>query len=215
MEPDFWHQRWHNNQIGFHESAVNPSLVTHLPSLELAGGSRVFVPLCGKTLDIGWLLSQGYSVVGAELSQLAVEQLFTDLGIEPGITEAGRLSRYHARGIDIFVGDIFDLTPKMVGQVDAVYDRAALVALPEPMRKQYTAHLSAISRVAPQLLITFEYDQQLMNGPPFSVPNNEVHSHYDDHYRVVSLSSGPLVGGLKGKTAAIANVWLLKSRPQG
>ena len=214
MDPDFWHERWHNNEIGFHESKVNPALLKHLSSIELASGSRVFVPLCGKTLDIGWLLSQGYSVVGAELSKMAVEQLFADLGVEPAIAEAGKLSRYHAEGIDIFVGDIFDLTMDRVGQVDAVYDRAALVALPEPMRKQYTAHLSTITNLAPQLLVTFEYDQRVMEGPPFSISSDEVQSHYASQYQIASLSSGPIKGGLKGKTEAIATVWLLKGRSQ-
>lgn len=212
MEPDFWHERWQNSQIGFHESAVNPTLVKQLPVLELADGARMFVPLCGKTLDIGWLLSQGYRVVGIELSQLAVEQLFTELGVEPAIEDVGQLSRYSAAGVDIFVGDIFNLSQDVLGSVDAVYDRAALVALPESMRNRYTAHLSAITKGAAQLLITFEYDQQLMKGPPFSVPNEEVHQHYDSQYEVVSQSSAPLEGGLKGQVPATANVWLLRAR---
>lgn len=214
MDPEFWHQRWNNNQIGFHENAVNPRLVQYSPELALSDGDRVFVPLCGKTLDIGWLVSNGYSVVAAELSELAVQQLFNDLGVEPKISKAGKLMLYQADKIDIFAGDIFDLTQAMVGRVDAVYDRAALVALPEDMRKQYTAHLSMITSGASQLLITFEYDQQLMKGPPFSVPNDEVRQHYAAQYQIVSLFSGPVTGGLKGTTDATANVWLLKTGSQ-
>jgi len=211
MDPEFWHQRWNQNQIGFHKSAVNTRLVEFSPRLGLSHGDRVFVPLCGKTLDIGWLLSKGYSVVAAELSELAVKQLFSDLGVEPEISSFDRLTLYKATGIDIYVGDIFDLTPQMVGRVDAVYDRAALVALPEAMRKKYTENLSMISAGASQLLITFEYNQQQMDGPPFSVPGDEVRRLYDAQYQIVSLFSGPLEGGLKGTTEAIAHVWLLKS----
>jgi thiopurine S-methyltransferase len=214
MEADFWHQRWQQNQIGFHESEVNPTLVQHLPALGLAPGQRVFVPLCGKTLDLGWLVSQGFTVAGAELSELAVQQLFADLGIEPVVKAVGQLVHYKATGIDIFAGDIFNLSADLLGQVDAIYDRAAMVALPEAMRLQYASHLVSITNTAPQLLITFEYDQRLMDGPPFCVPNDEVRQHYAGHYAMKTLSNNPVSGGLKGKTEAIANVWLLTAESQ-
>jgi thiopurine S-methyltransferase len=211
MEPDFWHERWHNNQIGFHESDVNPGLVHYLPSLSLTKDSRVFVPLCGKTVDIGWLASEGFRVAGAELSELAVQQLFAELGIEPGVDKQGSLLHYHTPGIDIYAGDIFDLTPEVLGSVDAIYDRAALVALPEAMRRQYTAHLMALTNRASQLIITFDYDQQLMNGPPFCVTNDEVLQHYADHYQTQLLSSKPLEGKLRGEVEATRNVWMLQT----
>ncbi len=213
MEPNFWHERWQQNQIGFHEDDVNPALTRNIDALDLHSGNRVFVPLCGKTLDIGWLLSRGYQVAGAELSELAVQQLFADLGVEPTTSEAGNLTRYQASGIDIFVGDIFDLSAAQLGEVHGVYDRAAMVALPAPMRVRYAAHLAAITQNAPQLLITFEYDQSLMKGPPFCVPNDEVRQHYSTLYQMMLLSSAPLEGGLKGKTPATANIWQLQ-RPE-
>jgi len=210
MEPDFWHQRWAANQIAFHEGAVNPLLVKHFPALALAKGSRVFVPLCGKTLDIHWLLARGYRVVGAELSKVAVEQLFAELGAEPAVTRCGTVERYSTRDLDVFVGDIFDLSGDLPGAVDAIYDRAALVALPEPMRGRYTAHLTAITTRVPQLLLCFEYDQHLMNGPPFSVTSEEVHRLYRDTYGLTLLESVALPGKFKGKVAATEHAWLLK-----
>lgn len=209
MEAGFWHQRWEKNEIGFHESKANPLLVRHFDALSLPAGSRVFLPLCGKTLDIRWLLSRGYRVAGAELSGIAVGQLFEELGVEPAISKLGEVDRYRANDIDIFVGDIFALSGGMLGQVDAVYDRAALVALPEEMRERYTAHLREITNEAPQLLINFEYDQTLMNGPPFSVSNEEVSRHYGSSHRLSLLESAEVVGGLKGKCPAKENVWLL------
>ena len=214
MESEFWHQRWQQNQIGFHESEVNPTLVQHLQALDLTGGQRVFVPLCGKTLDIGWLVEQGFTVAGAELSELAVQQLFADLGVDPVVTQVGELMHYNANGLDIYAGDIFNLSANVLGQVDAIYDRAAMVALPEAMRQQYAAHLVSVTSAAPQLLITFEYDQRLMDGPPFCVPNDEVRQHYASHYELKTLSSKPVSGGLKGKTNATANVWLLRAESQ-
>ena len=130
MQADYWHQRWANQDTPFHERDTNPLLLKHLASLSLPLGARLFLPLCGKTLDIRWLLSLGYRVAGAELSPLAIEQLFTGLGIEPEITPKGPIAHYHAPDLDLFVGDIFDLTRTMLGPIDAIYDRAALVALP-------------------------------------------------------------------------------------
>jgi thiopurine S-methyltransferase len=210
MDANFWHQKWEKNDIGFHNSEANPLLVGYFKELALARGSRVFLPLCGKTLDIAWLLSRGYRVAGAELSKLAIEQLFAGLGVEPEITRVGDHDRYSAQDIDIFVGDIFALSGKMLGPVDAVYDRAALVALPEAMRNRYTAHLMAITGKAPQLLISYEYDQSRLEGPPFSIRNAEVRRHYADNYDLALLASQDVPGGLKGQCAATENVWLLR-----
>lgn len=212
MQADFWHERWQSGQIGFHEADTNPLLLAHFAALKLAAGSRLFLPLCGKTRDIAWLLAQGYRVAGAELSAIAAEQLFSELGARPRISRVGELRCYQANNLDIFVGDIFMLTGDLLGPVDAVYDRAALVALPPAMRKRYTAHLRAITAAAPQLLICFEYDQSFMDGPPFSVDEDEVRQHYAGHFQLSVLAEQEVPGGLKGKTAATERVWLLSQR---
>ena len=165
MDAEFWHRRWHNNEIAFHEGKANGLLVGYFEQLFSQRGGRVFLPLCGKTCDIGWLMSKGFRVAGAELSEPAIEQLFCDLAIEPDRSEVGDLMRYSAEGVDIFVGDIFQLSASALGAIDVVYDRAALVALPEEMRARYAAHLAEMTILAPQFLITFEYDQSEMAGP--------------------------------------------------
>ena len=210
MDASFWRQRWEKNEIGFHESQANPLLVAHFHELSIANGRRVFVPLCGKTLDISWLLARGYRVAGAELSQLAIEQLFIELGMQPDIERVGSIERWSANNLDILVGDIFAVSRSMLGPVDAVYDRAALVALPEAMRQRYTAHLMEITGQAPQLLISYEYDQSLKEGPPFSVSNEEVRRQYAATYELTLIASTEVPGGLKGSVSAKENVWLLK-----
>ena len=209
MKASFWHDRWENDQIAFHESRPNPLLLAHFTALSLPPKSRVFVPLCGKSLDIPWLLSQGYRVAGAELSRKAIGQLFDTLGLTPHITQEGKLERFRAENLDIFVGDIFDLLSETLGHVDAIYDRAALVALPEPMRERYVKHVMAITKRAPQLLICYEYDQRLQEGPPFSISRDEVVRHYHAAYTPNVLAEVEVPGGLKGKCAAIETVWLL------
>jgi thiopurine S-methyltransferase len=212
MDPNFWHKRWEKNEIGFHQSAVNVLLSDHFSGLSLPQTSRVFVPLCGKTRDIAWLLSQGHRVVGVELSKLAVEELFVDLGVAPKISVQGELLRYSAPGLEIFVGDIFEVSGDLLGRVDAIYDRAALVAFPTEMRGRYGAHVAAITQLAPQFLICFEYDQAVMNGPPFSIDRQKVHDVYGAHYQIEPITNRDVAGGLKGKCPAQETVWhLVKS----
>ncbi|MGC4098338.1 MAG: thiopurine S-methyltransferase [Nitrospira sp.] len=210
MNLSFWHQRWEKNEIGFHEAQPNLLLVKHFQELSVAKGRRIFVPLCGKTLDISWLLSRGYCVAGAEVSALAIEQLFMELGLQPEIETVGQVEQWSAKNLDIFVGDIFTVSGKMLGPVDAVYDRAALVAFPADLRTRYTAHLAELTNTSPQLLICYDYDQRLMEGPPFSVNHDEVHRHYATRYDLTLLDSTEVPGGLKGKGPAKENVWLLK-----
>ena len=187
-------------------------LVKHFELLQIKDSARVFVPLCGKTIDIKWLLSQGYSVVGVELSPIAIQELFEELELQPQITPKGSLIHYQAPQLDLFEGDLFDLSPDLIGSVDAIYDRAALVALPLEMRIRYTQHLNYISRTAPQLLICFEYDQTLRQGPPFSITSQEVHTHYQEMYDLNLLDQSPLPNGLKGEIPADLYVWQLKPR---
>ncbi|KUJ84661.1 thiopurine S-methyltransferase [Microbulbifer flavimaris] len=210
MDPEFWHRRWQDNEIGFHEPRANPALVRNLELLGQHKGSRFFLPLCGKTLDIGWLLGRGFQVAGAELSQLAVEQLFEELGVSPEVSDLGKLKHYRAPNLDIFCGDIFELSSDILGPVDATFDRAALVALPQQMRHRYVSQLVDVTRHAPQLLVTFVYDQALMAGPPFSIDDDEVNCRYQEHYQLRLLESKAIPDGLKGLVPAEQHVWLLR-----
>jgi len=212
VDADFWHQRWKARELGFHQGHANALLVEHFESLGASKGRPVFVPLCGKTLDIAWLLSQGYSVVGVELSETAVQELFDELGVAPSVSQHDKLARYSAQDIHIYVGDFFDLTANHLGPVDAVYDRAALVALPGDMRRRYASHLSAITSGVDQLLLCFEYDQSAMEGPPFSVPGDEVGELYGGSYRISQLANVEFPGGLKGQTPAREILWYLESK---
>ncbi len=210
MEASFWHDRWNANEIGFHQSKPNALLEKYMGVLGCAEGSRIFLPLCGKTLDIGWLLAKGYCVAGAELSETAVKQLFEELGVVPDISPAGARTRYSAPDIDIFVGDIFDLSEELLGAVDAVYDRAALVALPEEMREEYVRQVAKITDNAPKLLLTFEYDQSQLAGPPFSIDEDSVRTLHSDSYRLTLLEKVQVSGGLKGRVNAEEAVWYLE-----
>jgi thiopurine S-methyltransferase len=211
MDAEFWHGRWKKRKIGFHEGQANALLVRHFHNLSLAEGHRVFLPLCGKTRDIGWLMDQGYRVVGIELIQTAVEELFETMGYDPERSRAGKLTCYSSDNIEVFAGDFFDLSSAMLGPVDAIYDRAALVALPETMRKAYADRLTALTETAPQLLISYDYEQTLMEGPPFSVTGSEIRRLYGKRYSVTQIASTPVSGPLKEKCDGTENAWLLEA----
>ncbi len=206
----FWHQKWERGEIGFHQSEVNPSLQAHLSRLNVPAGARVFLPLCGKTLDISWLLAQGYRVVGAELSELAVQALFDHLAVQPDIVRHEHLLHYSAQNLEIFVGDVFALSEALLGPVDAVYDRAALVALPPEKRPQYAAHTTEITRVAPQLLISYEYDQSQRKGPPFSVESVEIAQIFGSAYELSPLARNPVTGSQGNLTTEV--VWHFQAK---
>ena len=209
MDPEFWHSRWQVGQIGFHEGRVNRMLAAHIGALDLPKTVRLFLPLCGKAFDIHWLLSEGYRVAGIELSEIAVRELFEEMGVAPEISRVGPLKLYAGQGVDIFVGDIFALTAETLGPVDAVYDRAALVALPEGIRGQYAAHVASITGTAPHLLVTFQYDQTAMDGPPFSLSEAAVRTHYGAVYQISVLADEDVPGGLKGVCPATEKALLL------
>ncbi|WP_444898692.1 thiopurine S-methyltransferase [Microbulbifer sp. VAAC004] len=212
MEATYWHEKWKKNNIAFHEASGNSLLSEFFSQLSLSKGDRVFVPLCGKTRDIAWLLSGGYRVVGAELSEMAVEQLFQEMDITPEVEQIANLKRYKASNIDIYVGDIFDLDMEILQEVDGIYDRAALVALPQDIRPVYAQHLMAMTKVAPQLLISFEYEQSELAGPPFSISSQEIFERYNADYHLKMLASRDVPGGLKGLVPAMEVAWLLTRR---
>ncbi len=210
MDNDFWLRLWDNNHIPFHEAAANGLLVKHFDALALPAASRIFLPLCGKTRDIAWLLSRGHRVVGAELSGLAVAQLFEDLGAVPEISTSGAMPCFRAPGIDVHVGDIFELTATDLGPVDAVYDRAAVVALPADLRQRYADHLAAITATAPQLLISFEHERKDRDGPPFTVDPAELARLYGRTYDLTFLERIRVGRGPEGRSTTFDTIWLLR-----
>lgn len=202
MEKEFWIESWDKRQIGFHSPAANAFLTEYLPKFDLKRGARICLPLCGKTLDIHWLLAQEYKVVGIELVETAIKELFVELGMKPTLAKRGSLKFYQAENIDIYVGDLFELTRAELGEVDFVYDRAAIVALPEDMRQRYTAHILEITQSAPQLLLTFDYDQAEMPGPPHFLSGTEINDHYAAVFQIDELARRDVEGKLKGLVPA-------------
>lgn len=179
MDPDFWHDRWQREMIGFHQPETNRYLQKYVNELTLAPGNTVFVPLCGKSLDMWWLHEQGFKVIGVELSEIAARSFFTEAGKKGCQTKHGDFVSWKYADIEILCGDFFDLNADVLGKVDAVFDRAALIALPVEMRAKYIDQMGSLLLPGTRgLLITLEYPQEEMTGPPFTVSEQEVNELY-------------------------------------
>lgn len=190
MHPEFWHERWRSGRIGFHQTDYNETLTRVWPTLGLPAGSRVLVPLCGKTRDLLWLRDAGYDVIGVELSPVACAAFFEENGLT---ATTGPFSRFHAwrsERITLLQGDVFDLPPDLA--VDAVYDRAATIALPRDLRVRYAQTIGALTRPeTPLLLVTLDYPQAERDGPPFAVPPADVERLYGVDFDVKHLGRRP------------------------
>lgn len=192
--PDFWHQRWRDGRIGFHQDRVTPVLQRHWPALDLPSGSRVFVPLAGKSLDMAWLAAQGHRVLGVELSRLAIGQFFAAHALEPSIRESRYGTHFSAGDVEIICGDAFSLDAAALADCAGVFDRAALIALPTTLRENYAHRLYAnLPTGCRGLLITLEYPQHEKAGPPFSVDEAEVRALYARDWQVATLERNDIL----------------------
>lgn len=188
MQREFWLERWQRNEIGFHQQAFNAYLQEYWKHLRIPPEGPVFVPLCGKSRDMLWLRAQGHPIVGVEISALALRDFFTEHSLTARLSHRPPFDIWQADGIELLCGDFFDLASSDLTSVAAVYDRASLIALPPPLRERYAARLDEILPTQVEmLLVTMEYPQGQMQGPPFSVSEEEVRALYARHYQVESL----------------------------
>lgn len=211
MHKSFWDTRWNEGRIAFHESEPHQHLVGAFEQLSLSPGAHVFVPLCGKTVDIDWLLSRGQKVSGIEWNRDAVLEVFDRLEITPKARNLGALEELKDGDLTLWVGDFFELQSEQLGAVDAIYDRAALVALPTDTRKNYSRHLSQLCGGAPQLLISYDYDQSQTDGPPFSVPESEIRRLYGSRFHITNAASAAINGPLAARCEGQEQGWIIKA----
>lgn len=186
MKKDYWSERWEKGDTGWHQKEVEPVLIQNFSGL---APTRVLVPLCGKSLDLSWLASRGHEVLGIELSALACEAYFSEQQLKFEIFTQGRFKVYRSGAISLFNGDFFDLSPADLGSIGAVYDRAALIALPKPVRKQYAHHLKHLVCMNGKnelsfLQVVLERKSTDDKGPPFSVTAQELKDLYSDAFRI-------------------------------
>jgi thiopurine S-methyltransferase len=218
MHAEFWIDKWQKAEIGFHLEDYHPMLTRHWRTLGVGAGARVFVPLCGKSLDMIFLLRQGCQVIGNELSPIAIQQFFADQNLQVTSTTVSGITVYEAAGIRLIQGDFFQLDRQTLGSFEAVYDRASLIAMPPDLQHHYAEHLLALAPVAaPILLITLDYDPAEMNGPPFATPADQVTRLFGASFhikmleRIDALADNPALQR-RGLTALSETAWHLRPR---
>ncbi|WP_201533632.1 thiopurine S-methyltransferase [Psychrobacter ciconiae] len=221
MTPEFWQLRWQTGRIGFNQDAPNPLLIKYFDALKLSVGSHVFVPFCGKSVDMIWLANQGFHVVGVELVEEAALAFFRenklDFTVTPQLTHPSirfYRSKINKQSITIITGDMFALTDKDLGEIDGVYDRAALIALPKEMREAYSAQVQALTQNAPQLIVTLNYDEEAWEGPPFSVTPKQILDYYQNSYVIKKIFNAPSILNAAPELAVSEQVWLLCPKPK-
>jgi thiopurine S-methyltransferase len=211
-----WLKRWQENNIGWHHVEFNQHLLNYWHTLYLPAGSLVLAPLCGKSRDMYWLAEQGYRIRGIELSQLAIEHFFSEHKLNPSIHTTEHYKHWVESPYELLCGDIFDLSSIDNSDVDAVYDRASLVALNPLQRQQFAQMLVALlPKHAKILLVTMEYPQEEMSGPPYSVHEEEVRTLFGADFNVTLLHSLNLLKDTEryrnhGVTAMLEKIYLLK-----
>jgi thiopurine S-methyltransferase len=216
MQKEFWLERWQQNQIGFHQEEGNPALREFAGELNIAPGDLAFVPLCGKSRDLEWLHRQGYRVLGVELSSIAAKEFFAEHGKEPRVTTRDRFQSFRSGDIEILCGDYFDLTAEMFTDVRAVFDRAALIAMPPEMRPAYAEKITGLVSTGTRiLLVTMEYPDNQMQGPPFSVPEENVRNLYNKNFNISILQENDILVReprfrARGLTSMVEKIYLLQ-----
>jgi thiopurine S-methyltransferase len=185
-----WISRWREGRIGFHRDVEHPALVRHWPTLGVEPGTKVLVPLCGKSLDMRWLAAQMHPVLGIELASLAIEQ-FVAGGGEASRYRQGDFEIWRQGSIELWCGDFFHFHTQQAADLGAFYDRAALIALPPATRQRYAFHLAQLMPPGARgLLISLTRAPGDDAGPPYSVPAGEVRELFGANFEVNHLEDG-------------------------
>ena len=190
MERDFWLERWENNQIGFHQDDFSPYLSEHWSSLTKSANCQVFVPMAGKTKDMLWLANEGHTVLGIELSEIAVDAFFAENDLTASKETIGPYVHHTSENIQFICGDFFHLTPEQTNEIKLVFDRASMVAMPVDLRNKYADHMALLlSPGVETLMVSMEYPEGEMSGPPFSVSEADVNALFSKNFEIKLLAS--------------------------
>lgn len=193
MELSYWKSRWRKGKIGFHMQDGYSGLREYWGSLDLPDNPVVLVPLCGKSVDMIWLEQRGAKVIGAEVSEEAILSFFDENKRSYTKSSQGNFTIFQSGEIYIWCGDFLKISSKKLPPIDLIYDKAALVALPLKMRKPYIDKLLELNTLSTNILLHhFEYPQNEMPGPPFSVPFEEIENYFSDLFSIFVLNEKSL-----------------------
>jgi len=211
-----WESRWKEGRIGFHLTEVNSYLIRHCNQILNKTSEKILVPLCGKTLDICWLSKRTKKVVGVELVRKAVENFFEENNINYRVHQVQKFNLFKNDNVEIYQGDFFDLTVPNIGQFFAIYDRASIVSMDFLSRERYVEHLmSFLFEGGKILLITLDYDQNQMIGPPYSVSAQEIEKLFSKYGTVELLETCDVIDDRlrsKGLESILERVYIINKK---
>lgn len=187
MTQELWREKWRSNDIAFHQERINPLLKAHLPRVKLNPGDRILVPLCGKSLDMGWLNQCHYRVMGVELSSVAIADYFDELGVKPQRQMQGNFTRWWHKHIQIWCGNIFDLNLLDVDRIKLIYDSAALTAFDADERQTYVDHFAKILPMRTQIMLMTTETADVQYTDSVARIDSEVKNLYQADYRIELL----------------------------
>lgn len=209
MDTNYWIERWQAGKIGFHANEVNSQLKEFWPTLPLDPSTTVFVPFCGKSLDMVWLHSQGHPIFGVEVSELACQDFFNEQRLSPKISTVKNFKIFESERYRLLCGDFFELTGDLLPNKFAIFDRASLISLPSDLRACYAQKVADLSPPGTtMLLITLRYAQNIMKGPPFSLKFSDVRGLYAESFEIQPLKSINRIDQLKKfKERGLQEIW--------
>ncbi len=210
----FWVERWKNKDTGFHLCDIHPDLQAYFGRLSLKESDTVFIPLCGKTLDIHFFLQAKCKIIAVEMVELAVQQLFENLQINPQVSAWKHGKCYQSKNLTVYVGNVFDLSDEQLNSVNIVYDRAAFIALPYNLHAPYSRLIKEIANPDKQMLITVEFDASKLQGPPFLLLPDNIKQYYGNQYQIELLHQEETINNEpnfqeKGLTSLMRKTYLL------
>jgi len=192
MTKQYWLNKWQQNDIKFNQDETNVYLQRYYSKLNLNKSDRIFVPLCGKSIDMLWLLQKSHLVVGVEFSPIACQSFFKDNSLPYQVKTLGPFTTYYNAAITLYCGNFFELTPGLIGNIKAVYDRAGFISLPPSNRAEYVEHLVTLIPAGARIIMTtIEYDQQQLDGPPYSTSFDNIKQLYGPHFHIEQLEHKP------------------------
>ncbi|CAN5185684.1 thiopurine S-methyltransferase [soil metagenome] len=193
MELSYWESRWRKEKTGFHMPGGYPGLKIYWNRLSLDANPCVLVPLCGKSVDLVQLERFGTTVLGVEISEKAILDFFDEQNRLFETDSHGNFIIRKSNRIEIWQGDFFKFPANKCPQLDLIYDKAALTALPPKMHEQYVNKICELAGSSATILLHhFVYAQEQMPGPPFSITESEILRLFSNLYEIKMLEENTI-----------------------
>ncbi|MCB0272149.1 MAG: hypothetical protein KDD46_03965 [Bdellovibrionales bacterium] len=189
---DYWKKRWLSGDIGWHQNEVHPLLVKYYDAYSLRNENHFFFPLCGKTLDVDWILQKGHQVTCVEISEIAIEEIAKRLHIHWQMRTENNFTVYQHDKLTIYKGDYFDCVNLDIPPIDVVFDRGAFVAI-DPKKREKYANIYKKLHPKKMFLVLYRYDLNASTSPPFAFEEGEIEKLLTSDFDIDKLEENEML----------------------